>query len=812
MVGVISVLLFTCGSLTSCSQLFTAGSPTVSHPVQPAAYPAAPPAVICGNSAILDGPSTPPSGAVVVAAGDSSSLSPVANTTYWFAPGVHTLGTGQFGQIVPRDNDVFIGAPGAILDGGHVNRYAFTQHASGVTVEYLTIRNFGPSGGNRDEGVVNHDSGHNWTIQYNTVTNNAGAGVFIGTGNTVHHNCLSGNEQYGFSSYESNGDANIVLDHNEISGNDTYDWNSHIPGCGCVGGGKFWNTNGATVTNNWVHDNKGQGLWADTNDNDFNFDGNYINNNDSVGLAYEISYNARIVNNTFIRNALVSGPSNPGFPTGAVYLSEAGGDARVGGRYTTIEVANNQFIDNWSGVVGWENADRFCGSPSNTSSGFCTLGNPTTANLSTCVSGTIINQPHYGDCRWKSQNISVHDNYFSVNPAAISGCTPAASCGLQGLFSNSGTSPQWSPYMGRVIEDAVTFTQNNHFTHNTYTGPWTFMAHDQGTRLCPAAWQGAPYNQDAGSTFPLETPSNLLNADTATLEGSVGNWVPWYSSTATRDTTQANSGTASLKATVTASNGWGVQLSNYPGPTACAGPRTASFWARAGSPSTVGTTVTMTVRWKDLNRNDLLVTTLTSPPLSTTWQQATTTLTTPPSTATAYAQLTGNGVAGDNVYFDDLFVGMAPQANLLNADTTTLEGSVGNWVPWYSSTATRDTTQANSGTASLKATVTASNGWGVQLSNYPGPTACAGPRTASFWARAGSPSTVGTTVTMTVRWKDLNRNDLLVTTLTSPPLSTTWQQATTTLTTPPSTATAYAQLTGNGVAGDNVYFDDLFVG
>lgn len=643
--------------LLAVSSLFTAGSTTVSNPVQLASYPTAPPAVICGNSAILDGPATPPLGAVVVPAGDNSSLSPVPNTTYWFAPGVHTLGTGQFDQIIPADNDVFIGAPGAILDGGRVNRYAFTGWATGVTVEHLTIQNFGAIGGNRDEGVVNHDSGHNWTIQYNTVTNNAGAGVFIGTGDTVRYNCLTDNEQYGFSSYESSGAANIVLDHNEIARNNTYDWNSHIPGCGCVGGGKFWNTNGATVTNNWVHDNKWQGLWADTNDNDFNFEGNYINDNDGSGIEYEISYNARIVNNTFIRNALVYGPDNPGFPTGAVYLSEAGGDGRVGGRYTTIEVANNQFIDNWSGVVGWENADRFCGSPANTSSSFCTLGNPTVANLTTCVSGTIANQPYYDDCRWKSQNISVHDNNFSFDPAVISGCTPSASCGFQGLFSNSGTSPDWSPYMGNVIEDAVTFGQNNHFTHNTYTGPWTFMAHDQGTRLCPAAWQGAPFNQDAGSTFSPEAAANLLTADTATLEESAGNWIPWYSSTATRDTTQAHSGTGSLKTSVTAPYGWGVQLSNYPGPTASTGPHTASFWVRAGPPSTVGTTVTMTVRWKDLNRNDLLVTTLNSPPLSTTWQQATTTVTAPPGTVTAYVQLNGHGVAGDYVYFDDLFVG-----------------------------------------------------------------------------------------------------------------------------------------------------------
>jgi len=481
------------------------------HSLVKVAYPTAHPAQICGNSSLLTGPSTPPEGAVKVAAGDNDSFTPVPNTTYWFTPGTHTFGTGQFGQIIAADNDVFIGAPGAVLDGRKINRYAFTQRATGVTVKYLTIQNFGPVGGNKDEGVVNHDSGHGWTIQYNTIQNNAGAGVFVGTSNTVSYNCLANNGQYGFSAYEPGGDANIIIDHNEISGNDTYGWDSHISGCGCSGGGKFWNTSKATVTNNWSHDNKGPGFWADTNNSDFDFGGNYINNNDGEGIEYEISYNARIANNTLIRNALVYGPRNPGFPTGAIYLSESGGDSRIPARYTTIEITGNQFTDNWSGVVMWENADRFCGSAANTSGSYCTLGNPSVANLATCVARKINKQPYYSDCRWKTQNVTVHDNTFSLNPATINGCTPAVSCGFQGLFSNYGTYPSWSPYKHDIIEKNITFNQNNHFTNNAYSGPWQFMAHDQGTKMDASAWQAAPYNQDAGSLFSTTSLNKILD-------------------------------------------------------------------------------------------------------------------------------------------------------------------------------------------------------------------------------------------------------------------------------------------------------------
>jgi hypothetical protein len=463
--------------------------------------PTRPPVHICGNRRILRGPTARPRGAVVVPAGYNGRLRPVPNRTYWFVSGRHTLGRGQFDQIVPADHDVFVGAPGAVLDGQHRNRYAFTQHAVGVTIEQLTIQNFGAAGANRDEGVVNHDSGRRWVIRYNTIRRNAGAGVFIGPGDRVHHNCLTRNQQYGFSAYAAHGDANIRLDHNEISYNNTHDWERRIPGCGCTGGGKFWDTDGATVVANWVHDNHGPGLWADTNNNDFDFERNYISGNDAEGIEYEISYNALLRDNTFVRNALVAGPQNPGFPTPAVYLSESGGAARVPARYASIKIIGNRFVDNWSGVVLWENADRFRNSPANTSSGYCTLVRPRIVNRHTCVAGMIEREPYYSDCRWRTRRVLVADNDFVVHRARLRRCTPARSCGLQGIFSNYGSYPAWSPYKGERIERAITFHQHNVFRDNRYVGGWRFVAHDQGRVLGFRAWRSAPYHQDRGSSF-----------------------------------------------------------------------------------------------------------------------------------------------------------------------------------------------------------------------------------------------------------------------------------------------------------------------
>ncbi|MDQ6728222.1 MAG: right-handed parallel beta-helix repeat-containing protein [Actinomycetota bacterium] len=476
------------------------GSPTTVV-AAPAGPPVTPPAQICGNASILNGPATAPAGAVTVRPGQSlfsvTQASP-AGTTFWLAAGVHDLAAnGMYGQVQPKDGDTYIGAPGAVFDGKSVNDYAFTGRAVDVTIRYLTIRNFVAPG---DEGVVNHDFGTGWVVEHNTVTTNGGAGVMVGTGNRLAYNCLADNSQYGFQVFG----ANVAIDHNEVARNNTYDYEKKIPGCGCSGGSKFWGAGPARVTANYVHDNNGVGFWADTNTVGVLFDGNYISGNSAHGIVYETSYNARITNNTFLRNAIAEGQTfqsrGDPFPIGAIYISESGGDARVnGGTYADMEISGNSFRDNWAGVVLWENADRYCGSPANSSTGTCTLVNPK-ANLATCVAGTINAQPYMSDCRWKTQNVTIQNNDFAMDKAAI-GCTTGL-CGLQGLFSNYGTVPAWSPYKGRVVQDAITFHQNIRFSANRYVGDWRFTAYEAvGKVLTLGQWQAAPYNQDAAATI-----------------------------------------------------------------------------------------------------------------------------------------------------------------------------------------------------------------------------------------------------------------------------------------------------------------------
>jgi hypothetical protein len=497
-------------------------------PSAPVTGPVAAAGPVCGNNSLLDGPAAPPSGAITVPAGDNSGVlggSLPANTTYWLAPGTHTLGSGEFDQIRPAANDTFTGAPGAILTGQGRNDSAFDGTSTGVTISYLTIEDFTPAG---SQGAVNHDSGANWTIAHDTIQENApGAGMMLGTNDTLSSSCLTRNGEYGFNAFLdpssstasslTHGPSSITMTGNEISFNNTCNFEDVSPnpvpaafrpsncggagegnGCGCAGAGKFWQVDNADVESNDVHGNYDVGLWADTNNNGFVIKGNEIDANYGPGLMYEISYNALIEGNTFTGNAIGEGPTNPGFATGAIYLSESGGDSRVPNTagISTITISGNTFTNNWSGVVDWESSNRFCGSPDNSSTGVCTLVDPSVANVKSCDQADLSratpsgSPDFYSLCRWKTQNVHVTGNTFTMNSSAVPGCDGARnSCGENGLFSQFGTDPSWSPYRGDLVPTAITTAQGNTFSGNTYTGPWEFMYFDQSTILSLAQAQ-----------------------------------------------------------------------------------------------------------------------------------------------------------------------------------------------------------------------------------------------------------------------------------------------------------------------------------
>ncbi len=450
--------------------------------------PTSPPAVICGNSDVLAGPSVAPAGSVTVPAGNNSGLVAgggldEAGTTYYFATGVHTIET----QIIPGNNSTYIGAPGAIIDGGGTEDSMFNQTATGVTIKYLTIQDFWqPSG----QDVVNPNEASGWTIENDTIGPNNpngqasydGYGLGVGDNDTVEYNCITGNSEGGFNASGGPGEllTGIVISNNEVSLNALGDYPDN--NCGCAAGGKvFWSTN-AVITNNWVHDNYGTGIWADFNNAGANISGNYIASNWGEGIEYEASYNASISYNTLVGNGWASDGAWPActgthcggqnfangygpltgstdFPYGAVLISDSGGNSLVSSNYSgTLLVEGNVLTDNFGGVVVYQDPQRFCSSPSQ------------------------------GNCSLQQTNSTYYDNpTLSAYDGVTNGTTTITSAAG---FKNSQTGAVSSPTVGALVygshiptgDTVASVTSPNDITLTTAaTGSGSGLEIDTGT-------------------------------------------------------------------------------------------------------------------------------------------------------------------------------------------------------------------------------------------------------------------------------------------------------------------------------------------
>jgi Right handed beta helix region len=454
-----------------------------------------------------------------------------------------------------------------------------------VTIEYLTIEKYAPA---VNASAVNGDANTGWTIRYNTVTLNApGAGVILGADGLLASNCLTLNGQYGFQSVAVNswgvdsltkGPYDLTVTDNEISYNDTCDleglldnpsigWKKHNPvpeqfrnsHCGSVvpdgdeGGFKLWQTDGVTIAGNYIHQNWGPGAWADTDNANTEYVGNTFTGNDGPAIIEEISYNFSIVDNYMEDNGWVAGLSDPDFPVAAVYVSESGSDRTFGGVPACPEpecaqqhsysseslISGNTLVNNGGSVFLWQDSNRFC---SDGSDSVCTLVDGATSGpftLSACktnLRSASINTTTYigkltgvpardwwDGCLWKTENVSISHNVIDFDPASIPDCNGGSwpACGAGGIFSEYGSV---KPYDTPLLLTQLTFFQNDVWSDNTYNGPSTFYAWNQGNgagALTWAAWTGSvtggdkcsspgerqsgfclgPFGQDKGSTY-----------------------------------------------------------------------------------------------------------------------------------------------------------------------------------------------------------------------------------------------------------------------------------------------------------------------
>jgi hypothetical protein len=180
-----------------------------------------------------------------------------------------------------------------------MSTYAFYGSASNVTINGITVEKYaneaqtGALGGD-GPGWAN-GLGFGWVIENCEARFNHGAGAYVGSGDKIYKTYLHHNGQQGIKAIGTN----VQIIQNEISFNDQAGFDTNVEG----GGGKIMGTNNLLFQSNYVHDNLGMGLWADTDNIYTTYEDNMFVNNENGGLMHEVSYNAVIKYNTFIGNA-----------------------------------------------------------------------------------------------------------------------------------------------------------------------------------------------------------------------------------------------------------------------------------------------------------------------------------------------------------------------------------------------------------------------------------------------------------------------------------------------------------------------------
>jgi parallel beta-helix repeat protein len=294
-------------------------------------------------------------------------------------------GTYHVSALIPKSGDVLDGdRQAAVLDGDNSAYYALygdsaSPGPSDVTIRGFVIRNYHSP---LQHGAIQDANGPGWIIQGNHITHNAAAGVATGNEVKVLDNLIDWNGQEGFV---ANGFGGLYQG-NDIAYNN---FNLAVNPAWEAGGGKAWETTDLTFESNYVHDNGGVGLWADTNNINTVFDHNTVSDNEAAGIYDEISYNVTITNNIVTGNGM---PSTPGGGQRLGWGWDAGIQLRASGGLSPSSpaiIAHNTVIDNFNGITLLQ-------SPS-----------------PDACPDKALHEGLYGPCR--VQNVIVEDNYIAMS-------------------------------------------------------------------------------------------------------------------------------------------------------------------------------------------------------------------------------------------------------------------------------------------------------------------------------------------------------------------------------------------------------------
>jgi len=233
-------------------------------------------------------------------------------------------------------------------------------------------------------GAVDAEGTAGWLFKNNEVRFNHGTGVVI-DGSTIEDNYIHHNGQLGLSGSCApssdltacfpNSSHNVRILNNEIAHNNTLNFSAQDE----AGGGKWAATYGLLVRGNYVHDNRGPGLWCDITCFKAVFECNTLNHNilqktapfngDGLGggIIYEVSNKAIIRYNTFIDNDPDPKLGNDGLllAAGIIVSASSGVDAYgnlvIGLNGIGVDMTSSSFDSNGTGLgrIDW------CGTPPN---------------------------------------------------------------------------------------------------------------------------------------------------------------------------------------------------------------------------------------------------------------------------------------------------------------------------------------------------------------------------------------------------------------------------------------------------------------
>lgn len=246
--------------------------------------------VVVGGLVGVGGGRAVAAGVVSVFPGDSIQTLVDANgagTTFVVKAGVHVRQ-----QVTPKSGDVFVGEDGAILDGEWALGYAFVGVPGGngpdnVVIRNLIIEHYAP--GTQSAVIRGGGEAWYWVVEDCEIRENKNIGLAASTGWLIRNNYFHHMGSLGVSGA---GDY-ITLEGNEIAFNNTDNVDSHWE----AGGTKFVWSDYLVLRDNYVHDNKGPGLWLDGNNIYALYEGNRVIDNYGPGIDHEISYDAVIRNN-----------------------------------------------------------------------------------------------------------------------------------------------------------------------------------------------------------------------------------------------------------------------------------------------------------------------------------------------------------------------------------------------------------------------------------------------------------------------------------------------------------------------------------